>query len=323
MHCQGHHKIRLLKLPYARTEIWSAGVGVEMVDVLSVDLQELVEILKRNRGVVLMSPPASSQEAQKAVSLLLSAIKSKQKARKHRFFNISSNNGVQIVIAESYGGNDEPVDTLRSNLIGVGASLFLEPLRVKEAPNEAIYQAFEEAGTDLAQALTKKETVSKLKAGMPPDIARALAKLSSGLYVVTAARGSVKSAMIASWVAQASFEPLGFSVAVAKDRAIESLLQVGDAFVLNCLGESNYGPVMKHFLQRFGPGQDRFEGVDWFRAKNGSPVLEASIAYMECVVQSRLETSDHWVTYCTVQEGQVSNPTARTAVHRRVVANYY
>lgn len=31
--------------------------------------------------------------------------------------------------------------------------------------------------------------------------------------------------MIASWVAQASFEPLGLTVAVAKDRAIESLMQ--------------------------------------------------------------------------------------------------
>ena len=36
---------------------------------------------------------------------------------------------------------------------------------------------------------------------------------------------------------QASFEPLGLTIAVAKDRAIESLMQVGDMFVLNCLGE--------------------------------------------------------------------------------------
>ena len=54
-----------------------------MVDVLSVDLQELVEILKRNSGIVLMSPPNSSSEAQKAVGLLLSAIKSKQKVSPH------------------------------------------------------------------------------------------------------------------------------------------------------------------------------------------------------------------------------------------------
>jgi hypothetical protein len=46
-------------------------------------------------------------------------------------------------------------------------------------------------------------------------------------------------------VLQASFEPLGLTVAVAKDRAIESLMQVGDTFVLNCLGEGQYGPLMK------------------------------------------------------------------------------
>ena len=88
-----------------------------------------------------------------------------------------------------------------------------------------MYQEFEEAGTDIAQALNKKEAVSKAKS-MNVDVSKALAKLSSGLYVVTAARDDIRSAMIASWVAQASFEPLGLTIAVAKDRAIESLMQV-------------------------------------------------------------------------------------------------
>ena len=60
---------------------------------------------------------------------------------------------------------------------------------------------------------------------MDPSVAKALGKLSSGLYVVTAAHSDVRSAMVASWVAQASFEPLGLTIAVAKDRAIESLMQ--------------------------------------------------------------------------------------------------
>ena len=199
----------------------------------------------------------------------------------------------------------------------------MDPLRVKESPNELVYQAFEEAGTDLAQALTKKETVSKVKESISTEVSKALAKISSGLYIVTAAHGDVRSAMVASWVAQASFEPLGFTIAVAKDRAIESLLQVGDSFVLNCLGAKAYGPIMKHFLQRFGPGQDRFDGVDWFQSKNGSPILEKAIAYMECTVKRRMETSDHWITYCIVDDGKVSDATARTAVHRRIVASYY
>lgn len=35
--------------------------------------------------------------------------------------------------------------------------------------------------------------------------------------------------MVASWVSQASFEPLGLTIAVAKDRAIESLMQVRES----------------------------------------------------------------------------------------------
>jgi len=215
------------------------------------------------------------------------------------------------------------VDTLRTSLAEVGASIISDPLRVKKAPGESTYQVFEEAGTDLAQALTKKETTAKVKNIMPSNVARALAKISGGLYVVCAAHGNVKGAMIASWVAQASFEPLGFTVAVAKDRAIESLLQVGDKFVLNCLGEEDQSRILKHFLQRFRPGEDRFQGIEWFTAENGAPVLQDAIAYMECTVERRMETADHWVTYCTVQTGKVSDMTARTAVHRRVFATYY
>ena len=46
----------------------------------------------------------------------------------------------QVLIAESYGGRDEPVDTLTNNFVGVGVEPALEPIRVKEIPNEATYQ---------------------------------------------------------------------------------------------------------------------------------------------------------------------------------------
>lgn len=92
--------------------------------------------------------------------------------------------------------------------------------------SELLQQGYEEAGTDMAQLLTKKESAAKARS-MSPEVAKALARLSSGLYVVTAGtEGTAKGAMVASWVSQASFEPLGLSIAVAKDRAIESLMQV-------------------------------------------------------------------------------------------------
>lgn len=289
--------------------ITKADVATEMVDLLSVDPQELVEVVGRSAGIVLMAPPANDADASAAFSTFVSAVKpGKQK----------------VLIAESYGGRDEPVDALRSVFVGAGVELITEPLRVKDIPDEALYQLFEESGTDLAQALTQKDTIAKKKSAMSPEVAKALARVSGGLYIVTAAHPEgAKGAMVASWVAQASFEPLGLTIAVAKDRAIESLMQVGDSFVLNCLGEGEYSVLMKHFLQRFPAGADRFAGVEWFPSGNGSPALSGAIAYMECKVASRMETADHWVTYAEVTGGQVAAPDKRTAVHRRVVANYY
>lgn len=288
--------------------VTKAGVATEMVDVLSADPQEITAVVGRSKGVILMAPPNDSADARTSLAALSSAIQP----------------GTKVLVAESFGGRDEPVDLLLTELMGLKAEVAGEALRVKDLPAQGTYQQFEEAGTDLAQLLTQKDVIAKKKAGMAPEVAKSLARLSTGLYVVTAAHNNARSAMVASWVSQASFEPLGLTIAVAKDRAIESLMQVGDLFVLNCLGEDDYNDLMKHFLKRFSPGADRFEGVEWFKAEgSGVPVLSKGIAYMECKVVSRLETPDHWVTYAEVVGGRVLQPAARTAVHRRKVASYY
>jgi flavin reductase (DIM6/NTAB) family NADH-FMN oxidoreductase RutF len=129
--------------------------------------------------------------------------------------------------------------------------------------------------------------------------------------------------MVASWVMQASLNPLGVAMAVAKDRAIESFLQIGDRFVLNVLEEGNYQHLIKHFLKRFPPGADRFEGIKTVPANNGSPIIAQSLAYIECQVSSRLECSDHWIIYSKVEGGRVSKLEGLTAVHHRKVGNYY
>ena len=76
-------------------------------------------------------------------------------------------------------------------------------------------------------------TVSERKITMGEVIAALAAGRLVGSLSVLTARGDDESgytaAMLASWVSQASFEPLGLTVAVAKDRAIESMMQVGGA----------------------------------------------------------------------------------------------
>ena len=49
-------------------------------------------------------------------------------------------------------------------------------------------------------------------------------------------------------------------------------------------------------------------------------MLEKAIAHVECKVVSRMETPDHWITYCEATEGNVANADKKTAVHRRKVS---
>lgn len=289
--------------------ITKTGVGVEMIDMKSADPQEVQEIVAKAVGIVIGMPPLSGKnlaEITKTVGTILAAAGEKQ----------------AIGMYESYGGNDEPVDPLLTKFREVGLQIAFPSIRIKETPTEATYQLCEESGTDLGQTLTQKSKVKERKS-LDSDLDKAMGRISGGLYIITAQKGNVNGAMLASWVTQASFEPPGFTVAVAKDRAIESLMQVEDSFVLNILEEGKYQPLMKHFLKRFPPGADRFAGTNIQTANNGSPILTDALAYLECVVVSRMECSDHWIVYSKVTNGRVSNPEGLTAVHHRKVGNYY
>jgi flavorubredoxin/flavin reductase (DIM6/NTAB) family NADH-FMN oxidoreductase RutF len=289
--------------------ITKTDVGVEMMDLKSADPQEVRELVEHAAGIVITMPPASgtvATQTQAALGTILAAASSKQ----------------AIGLVESYGGDDEPIDPLQTRFVESGLAQGFQAIRVKDTPNEAIYQLCEEAGTDLGQLLLRERAIKQMKS-LSGDLDKALGRLSGGLYIITAKKGELSSAMLASWVTQTSFEPLGLTIAVAKDRAIESLMQVGDRFVLNVLEESNYQHLMKHFLKRFPPGADRFAGVKTQSAENGSPILTEALAYLECEVITRMECSDHWLVYSTVQAGRVSNPDALTAVHHRKVGNHY
>lgn len=289
--------------------IVKTGLEVEMMDMVAADQQEVRELVERSAGLVVAMPPSAGAKAQDTATTLgtiLASAKGKQ----------------AIGVFESYGDDDEPIDPILTQFRDLGLKVGFPAIRLPAAPDEAAYKLCEESGTDLGQWLTRDKTIEKMKS-LDGSLDKALGRLSGGLYIITAQKGDISSAMLASWVSQASFEPLGFTIAVAKDRAIESLMQVGDCFALNILEEGNYQHLMKHFLKRFKPGADRFEGVKTQVAKNGAPVLLEALAYLECQVETRMECSDHWIVYSRVEDGAVSNPEGMTAVHHRKVGNHY
>ena len=289
-----------------------AGAAVQLVDLRATDTQELTALVGEASAVVVPTWPARPDaELQASIGTLLAALKPRQ----------------WVACYDAFGGNDEAIDTVAGQLRALGQKSAFEPLRIRQVPHTGDYQRCEEAGTDLGQLLTKAKTIAAMKA-LDGDLDKALGRLSGGLYVVTARQGEgdeVRSgAMVASWVSQASFDPPGITVAVAKDRAIETLMQVDDRFVLNILREDNHQELLRHFLRRFPPGADRFAGVNTLEGvAAGGPVLGDALAFLGCRVAQRLEGPDHWIIYAVVEQGNVADTQSHTAVHHRKVGNHY
>jgi flavin reductase (DIM6/NTAB) family NADH-FMN oxidoreductase RutF len=293
------------------------GIGktdaqVQLVDLRATDAQELTALISEAKAVVVPTWPAKADaELQSSIGTLLAAL-----------------NGKQLVgVYDAFGGDDEPIDSVAGQLRSQGQKEAFSPLRIRQLPQGGDYQRCEESGTDLGQLLTRDKTIAAMKS-LDGDLDKALGRLSGGLYVVTASQGEGdslrRSAMVASWVSQASFTPPGITVAVAKDRAIEALMQVGDQFVLNILREENHQQLLRHFLKRFPPGADRFAGINVLEAEaEGGPVLGDALAYLGCRVEQRMEGPDHWVIYAVVEQGNVADANAMTAVHHRKVGNHY
>ncbi|WP_414620909.1 diflavin flavoprotein [Calothrix sp. CCY 0018] len=289
--------------------ITKAGVAVESINCEAVEPEEIKIAVEKASGFVIGSPTLGGHaptQIQTALGIILStAAKSKPAG-----------------VFGSFGWSGEAVDILESKLKDAGFRFGFEPIRVKFKPDEKTLQMCEEAGVDFAQSLKKAK---KVKAPTQPStsVEQAVGRIIGSLCVVTAKQGDVSSAMLASWVSQASFNPPGLTIAVAKDRALESLMHSGSGFVLNVLKEGGHLGMMKHFLKPFSPGEDRFAGIETEEASNGSPALADALAYVECSVNSRMECGDHWLVYATVDNGKVLNNEGLTAVHYRKTGTHY
>ncbi|MEM7771751.1 MAG: diflavin flavoprotein [Cyanobacteria bacterium P01_E01_bin.6] len=294
-----------------------AGARVESINCEVMSPKEIQSIAEKCEGFVIGSPTLGGHaptQIQTALGTLLSNVPT------DRFAGVFG----------SFGWSGEAIDYLDDKLKDAGYNFVFDPIRVKFKPTDAVLQMCEESGTDFVQAIKKskkrkKATQLTTKPGVSSitPTQQAVGRLVGSLCIVTAKKGDASSAMLASWVSQATFTPPGFTVAVARDRAIESLLYPNSQFVLNILPDGGHIPMMKHFLKPFSPGEDRFEGVNTKEAENGCPVLADASAYLECRVESRMECGDHWVVYSVVERGEVQKAEAKTAVHHRKSGNHY
>ncbi len=291
--------------------ITKAGVAVETINCEFVEPGEIQEAIEKCAGFIIGTPTLAGHaptQIQTALGIVLST------ATKSKLAGVFG----------SFGWSGEAIDLVEGKLKDAGYRIGFEPIRAKFKPTAATIHECKEAGTDFAQALIRSQ---KLRAPKPTltggsdRTEQAVGRLVGSLCVLSAKRGDVSSAMLASWVSQATFTPPGLTIAVAKDRSIEALMYAGDQFVLNILAEGR--ELRKHFMKNFAPGEDRFAGVETTESSNGCPVLTAALAYLECEVVSRMECGDHWVVYAAVDSGHLLKNDGVTAVHHRKSGSHY
>ncbi len=238
-----------------------------------------------------------------------------------------------VGIFGSFGWSGEAIDLLESKLKDGGFKFGFDPIRIKFSPNKPKIKELEEIGTHFGRKIIKKvkKKPRKSDTGMitsktDPKL-QALGRVIGSLCVLTASKGkdenNIKGAMLASWVSQASFSPPGLSIAVAKDRSVESLLQVGDSFALNILSEKDFKEPLKRFTKPFAPGEDRFDGLDTKLTPNKQIIIPESLAWLDASVKERMECGDHWVIYAEVLHGNILKSDSLTAVHHRKTGASY
>jgi len=291
------------------------GVRVESINCEFSEPEQLLAAIRTSDALLIGSPTLGGHAPTPIVSALGTVLSEGDRSK-------------PVGVFGSFGWSGEAIDLLESKLRDGGFPFAFEPIRVRFSPDPPTLQSLEETGTALGRRLQTEQRKRQLRSpggglqeSRSQPAIQALGRVVGSLCVLTARKGegdtALSGAMVASWVSQASFTPPGFTVAVAKDRAVEGLLHIGDLCALNVLAAGREKAAMKHFLSPFPPGADRFEGQTINESPGEQPILSDALAWMEATVKQRMDCGDHWLIYAEAHQGGVLDAKGTTAVHQR------
>jgi flavin reductase (DIM6/NTAB) family NADH-FMN oxidoreductase RutF len=116
------------------------------------------------------------------------------------------------------------------------------------------------------------------------------------LWLITSAAGDRRGGLIATFVSHASLVPElpRLLIAVAKQHHTWQLIEASGAFAAHLLAERNLDLVWRFGLAS-GRDLDKFEGLTSETGVSGSPIFGNTLGWLDCRVETRLETGDRTV----------------------------
>ncbi len=154
------------------------------------------------------------------------------------------------------------------------------------------------------------------------NLAAALGRVPSGLFILTVRSGGRSTGMLASWVQQAGFDPPMLTVALHRDRYVGEWVRASGKFVLNQIAVGNKS-LLRHFGKGFHPEEEAFEGVNLAQEHPAGPVLADALAFMVVESVGEVAGADHVVLLCKVVEGGLIDSEGQAFVHIRQNGLHY
>ncbi|HJZ46808.1 MAG TPA: flavin reductase family protein [Roseiflexaceae bacterium] len=139
---------------------------------------------------------------------------------------------------------------------------------------------------------------------MPIDDARfrqAMGHFASGVTVVTTAVSGELYGMTVSSFASLSLKPPLVLICIDKTVPTHDMIKHAGCFVVNILEERQ-----EHLSRRFATTtNDKFKGVAWHNGQLELPVLDNTLAAIECRLRETLDGGDHTIFVGAVMDAEI------------------
>ncbi len=141
------------------------------------------------------------------------------------------------------------------------------------------------------------------------DIDALFKRLDREIWLVTARDGRRRGGLIATFVGQAALAPEEPRVllGVARYHHTWQLIDASRAFALHLLTEDQVELVWRFGL-RSGQELDKLESCAMEEGQSGSPIVRDALGWLDCRVETSLDTGDRTVYLGQVLEGRLNGP---------------
>lgn len=136
----------------------------------------------------------------------------------------------------------------------------------------------------------------------PSDLALALGRIPTGLYVVSTLAGGKPLGFVGSFLMQVGLQPPSVCIAIANGREHLAAIRSHGKFSVSILDAASQ-KLMSAFFRKAEPGKSPFDELAVIRTPGGLPALGEALAWLECHSTGEHATGDHVVVFASVAHG--------------------